>query len=213
MPANTIASDTFARANVLYGDIGKTEDANHWQWGPTSNPYFGISSQKAYCYVHSGGGPAYYREYINPLVADCTVSCDFPDATYASREPGISFRGSGTDMNNHLFFAGKSTDGTLVLSKVVAGVETALGSNAHVITNGDNLSVVLNGSSIKAYYNGTNLAIDITSTFNQTATQHGMFIEYQPSAGSTSPSWDNFLVTTPAAATGGASLMMTYMGT
>jgi lysophospholipase L1-like esterase len=107
---------------------------------------------------------------VDSGISDGTIQVTM--ATISGPYNGISFR--ITDANNGFYFE-PDPDGTLNVQKIQGGSSTILASfNPGAYANGDVYKIVLLGSSIKAYRNGT-LIITTSSTFNQTATEHGLF--------------------------------------
>lgn len=154
-------------------DTGQTWEALVGTWG--------ISSNQAYAAAFSS---SFAKAAIDAGISDCRVSVKI--AVEDSNYPRLAFRIS--DTINEFVFA-NNADGYLSLSKRIAGGTTQLAENqSYSVAAGTVLSVVLNGTNIKAYFDGV-LAFDITESFNQTATKHGIQVY-----SNTLPRFDNFAV-------------------
>lgn len=126
---------------------------------------WGISSNRAYLVTSTGSNNN--AVVWNTGVSDGTFAVTFAVFNSAAGRR-LVFR--ATDVDN-LFIVDCSTLFTLYRRQ--AGAYTSMGTNAAVPATGDVISVVLLGTSITVKQNGTTI-ISTTSSFNQTATRHGI---------------------------------------
>ncbi len=154
-------TDSFNRADSS-SSLGTTDTGQPWTalagtWGITGNKAYKVTgSAQGWAVVESG-------------VSDCTISVTLSGTTNAGG--GITFR--ATDANNNLFI---DADGTgFDVYKTVAGSISGIGGGGTTFAAGDVMTVVLSGSSIVIKKNGSgDIGGGIASTFNQTATKHGL---------------------------------------
>jgi hypothetical protein len=92
-------------------------------------------------------------------------------------------------------------------SKYEAGSRTILDDSASALSNGDVMRVRANGTSLKLYRNDVEI-ISVTSSFNQTATKHGL-----SAFNSTGPRFDTFSITSLAEFTIDKTNVLTGSGT
>jgi hypothetical protein len=99
------------------------------------------------------------------------------------------------DSDNYLYISDSSSTNVIVIHKVEAGVQSVLATASNTdsyVTAGSLLRVVLSGSSISVYRNST-LRVRATSTFNQTATKHGIAHYKDGGSNALNPRWAGFL--------------------
>ena len=116
--------------------------------------------------------------------SDVTFGCDFTRGTDGADHGGLCFRYS--DTSNYLYVR---IDGTNIeVRKVEAGADSQVVSFVHVWAAGAKkfLQVALHGSTIRVFVDNAEVA-ETTSTFNTTATRHGLFCDDQADH-----TWDNF---------------------
>lgn len=158
---STYWSDTFTRANSAT-TMGSTS-TGALAWTAQSGTW-GITSNDAYDAAPTAS--TNHSVVVSDTHADGTISVTIGSIGTNGGSPGIIFR--ATDDSNYLMFSGGGTVYTRI-----AGTFTSLGGSGQSLVNGDVLTVTLNGSSITARINGS-VIWSGTSTFNQTATKHGL---------------------------------------
>ena len=116
--------------------------------------------------------------------ADVSLGCDFTRGTDATDHGGICFRYS--NLTNYLYV--RVTGTAIEVRKVEAGSDGLVASAAHTWNASTQkfLQVVLHGNSIRVFVNDTEV-VDTTSSFNSTATKHGLFCDDQADH-----TWDRF---------------------
>lgn len=170
-----VVEDTFTRPDSAT-TLENAETGQAWQ---VLAGTWGIASKTAYCVAHGGTNKAC-------AVVETGMSDGVVEVTHSSLSAGgsrLAFR--FTDVDNGFIVGAESA--VYQLYRLEAGTYNAIGSWATTPASGDVVRVVMNGSSITVYINGT-ARITATSTFNQTATKHGI------AAASTSSRFDNFTV-------------------
>lgn len=180
------AADSFNRANSTTS-IGTADTYQAW-----SNLIgtLGINGNRAYVV----GAAADNIAVLNAGVADCEVQVTF--AQWASLQR-LAFRVTSLPVTAYKwegFVVQAETGIGYRLFRYQAGGFTQLGSTYSTTpANGDVVKVVTAGTSISVYLNGA-LIITATSSFNQTATLHGL-----DQQGGSSAQWDAFSVRAQAA--------------
>ena len=108
--------------------------------------------------------------------SDVSLGCDFARGTDASDHGGLCFRLS--DVNNYLYV--RVTGSDIEVRKVDAGTDSLVASAAHTWSGGTQkfLQIILHGSSIRVLVDSVE-AVDTSSSFNDTATRHGLFCDDQ----------------------------------
>lgn len=159
-----------------------------WNWSTNTIGWTVEGNKAAF-----NGSSASQAAYIDFTKSDVIVEADYTISNSANVWGGLVFRYS--DSNNYMYLLIAQKDSPIVdvlVRKVVSGSATDLGYTRIGLTAGTThaLKVRLDGSSIKAYVDGTEY-VNVTETFNQTATRHGLF---QDSSGVSDPRWDNFQV-------------------
>jgi len=159
--SNMLVYDSFNRTDNTT-TLGKADSGQTWEtWSGT----WGIASNQAYI----SSGTSNSKVAIESGSSDCVITLKNSLQSAGNR---ILFR--GVETNNHYQFQTESSQ--FRIYKNEGGVSTMLGSNSTIIpSSGDILKVVLSGSSIKCFVND-NLVFDISNTFNQTSTKHGMML-------------------------------------
>ena len=116
--------------------------------------------------------------------ADVSFGCDFTRGTDATDHGGLCFRYSNT--TNYLYV--RVTGTAIEVRKVDAGADSLVASAAHTWSASTQkfLQVVLHGSSIRVFVNDDEV-VDTSSSFNSTATKHGLFCDDEADH-----TWDNF---------------------
>ena len=99
-----------------------------------------------------------------PGSADGNVSATFDAAAVGANEQFVTFRGDATTFL-------KATRTALYSS--LPGTDTLLGSYSTPFSDNDRITVNFNGTEITVSRNGLSV-LSVTSTFNQTATLHGL---------------------------------------
>lgn len=173
--AKTEAADTFNRANSTTS-IGTADTGQAWT---TLRGTLGINTNAAYL-VTSAGADLHNIASFESNAADVDISATISANPSAGAAVGIVYR--VIDANNYrFFFHYLNSAGTAFLvysGRVEAGVAThdpvsgtqSIASMATPFV----LRVVCQGSTIKLYRNGIQMGADITSTFNQGVTKHGV---------------------------------------
>jgi hypothetical protein len=160
-PLVTLAADSFNRTD---GPVGNADTGQTWLFGSTQAV---IASNRA----ETTGIPG-RMNWIECSQADVTVQL-----TCAVKDPvsGVGYVCARiTDEDNGLMFGNQElfSTSTYELIRRQAGADTIIGTCATGSLAGDVIKIVTSGSTISCYVNGT-LRIQVTETFNQTATKHG----------------------------------------
>lgn len=157
----TLVSDTFNRADnpasLGVADSGQTWNALRGTWSTLANT--------GRCAVANAGDNL---AVIDSTKSDVTISVAF--STYADGN-GIAFRCSGSA---DYLFADADAGRTTYVYKVVGGAFTFLGNSAALVSNPGSLQVITSGTSIIVKADGVQI-LSLTESFNQTATQHGLW--------------------------------------
>ena len=116
--------------------------------------------------------------------ADVSFGCDFTRGADAVDHGGLSLRYS--DVSNYLYL--RVTGAAIEVRKVEAGADALVATVAHTWNAGTKkfIQMVSHGSSIRVFVNDSEV-IDTTSSFNATATRHGLFCDDQADH-----TWDDF---------------------
>ena len=116
--------------------------------------------------------------------ADITIGCDITRASDTIDHPGLTFRLSNT--SNYLY--ARITGTAIEIRKVDGGADSLIDSTAHTWATQTRkfMQIALHGTSIRVFVDGAEIN-DTTSTFNQTATKHGLFAD-----GAADHLYDNF---------------------
>ncbi|MCZ2837125.1 cellulase family glycosylhydrolase [Modestobacter sp. VKM Ac-2985] len=175
------AEDDFTRANSA--SLGSAPTGGAW----TTKGDWGIDANAAE-YLGTGSATGQFRHAtVEAGVADCAVEAT---VTLGAGESGICFR--MTDAENYLLLRyGGNAANNYELFRIENGGGSQLASIA-ATTPGlpATLRVELSGSTITPYVNGT-AQTPVTSTFNQTATRHGLWA----AGNGTGNAYDDFAVT------------------
>ena len=116
--------------------------------------------------------------------AHVSFGCDFTRGTDTTDHGGLSFRYSST--TNYLY--ARVTGSAIEVREVDAGSDSQVASASHTWSTGAKkfLQVVLHGDSVRVFVDDDEV-VDTTSSFNNTATKHGLFSDDQADH-----TWDNF---------------------
>ena len=116
--------------------------------------------------------------------ADASLGCDFTRGTDSVDHGGLSFRLLNT--SNYLYV--RATGSDIQVRKVQAGADSQIAVASHTWAAAAKrfLQVVLHGDSIRVFVDDDEV-IDATSSFNNTATRHGLFCDDQADH-----TWDDF---------------------
>lgn len=108
--------------------------------------------------------------------SDASFGCDYTRGTDTSDHGGLCFRYS--DSSNYMYVRVTSTG--LEVRKVDGGADSQVGSNSYTWSTGAKkfLQVTLHGDSIRVFVDTVEV-VDTTSSFNSTATRHGLFSDDQ----------------------------------
>lgn len=159
--------DNFNRPDAL--TLGSAKTGQPWV---VSAGDYGIKNNMLYLAENSEVEPLCY---IDAGVSDCAVSAKFyggPGYVSGNSATGINFRIS--DKANLLRFYPDNLH--FRIGRFEAGSLSVMGNNSTIApANGQILRVVIKGTSIKCYVDDK-LVFDITSSFNTTATKHGLYI-------------------------------------
>lgn len=154
-PVSSGVIDSFNRSDSE--SLGTADTGQVWSGG------FGITSNQA----HSTVASVDTFDTVDSSMPDCTVSVKMVNLSTGSWSgPCARY----TDANNVYWIETNGT--TIYLKKKEAGAAANLGSGTGAYA-GCTLRIKVNGSSIKAYVDDIE-KISATSTFNQTATRHGL---------------------------------------
>jgi hypothetical protein len=143
----------------------------------------------------TGSAPSGDARILWQSAANGTLSLDLLDPKSSASYGGIFFR--ATDLNNGFHWINRANDNRCRLIKVIEGVTqspdlidiTPTGVAGGVARS---LSVELDGSTIRCYQDGDQVGGDITDTFQQTSTLHGIRV------GSTDVDFDDFTYPAPS---------------
>ena len=115
---------------------------------------------------------------------DISFGCDFTRGADATDHGGLCFRYSNT--SNYLYV--RVTGAAIELRKVETGSDSLVASASHTWSTAAKkfLQVALHGSSIRVFVDDDEV-VDTTSSFNTSATKHGLFCDDQADH-----AWQNF---------------------
>lgn len=115
--------------------------------------------------------------------SDVSLGCDFTRGADSTDHGGLCFRYSGT--SDYLY--ARVTGSDIEVRKVDGGTDSLVASTAHTWGSATQkfLQVVLHGSSIRVFVDNVEV-VDTSSSFNATATRHGLFCDDQADHG-----WDS----------------------
>lgn len=157
---SVVVFDSFTRANSAVS-LGTADSGQAWS---ALSGTWGITSNQGYCAV--SGGTNENAAVVESGIANGVVRVTM--ATSASSR--VVFR--RTDVDNGFIADIFATSATLYRHE--AGSYTELDTNlALTVNDGDIFEAVLRGPAISILQNGTEV-LSATSTFNQTATKHGI---------------------------------------
>ena len=115
--------------------------------------------------------------------ADVSFGCDFVRGTDGTDHGGLCFRLS--DTSNYLYV--RITGTAVEVRKVDAGADSQVATASHTWASTEKfLQVVLHGDSIRVFVDDSEV-VDTSSSFNNTATKHGLFSDDQADH-----TWDDF---------------------
>ena len=116
--------------------------------------------------------------------ADVSFGCDITRGTDTTDHGGLCFRFSNT--TNYLY--ARVTGTAIEVRKVDAGADSQVATAAHTWATGAKkfLQVVLHGESVRVFVDETEV-VDTTSSFNTSATRHGLFCDDEADH-----AWDGF---------------------
>ena len=116
--------------------------------------------------------------------SDASVGCHFTRGADTGDHGGLCFRYS--DASNYLY--ARVTGTAIEVRKVEASSDSLVASASHTwgAASQKFLQVVLHGNSIRVFVNDSEV-VDTTSSFNATATKHGLFCDDQADH-----TWDDF---------------------
>ena len=106
--------------------------------------------------------------------SDISFGCEFTRGTDGTDHGGLCFRYS--DTNNYLYV--RATGTNIEVRKVEVGADSAVASASHTWASGAKkfLLLVLHGGSIRVFVDDDEV-LDASSSFNTTATKHGLFCD------------------------------------
>jgi hypothetical protein len=163
-------SDDFNRADSNTTLGGSWTALGGSVWGIASNQAYNVSGSGHVCVVHDSG------------TADVEIETTF---TTFENSMAICFR--VTDNDN--FLMAYYDSGVIYIYKRESGGFASLASASESRSHGDVWKVVANGTAIGVFHNGVS-AVSTTSSFNLTATKHGL-----ETASITSARFDAFSIT------------------
>lgn len=180
IPQATYVSDTFTRADSA-SSLGSADSGQAYTV-PTGTG--GISSNKAY----NVSATADFNAVVDAGVADCVIEVTLDTL---GGDPGLYYRSDGTAAN---WIRAVAAGTTLVVTKCVSSVQTAILTVTSLTwNNGDILKVVVSGSVQAFYQNGTYRGT-VTDSANASNTRHGI----GAGTGNSSARWDNLTIRLPA---------------
>ncbi len=182
------ATDDFTRADSA-SSLGSADEGGAWT---AHNGTWGIASNRAYCSAGSSSDKALAT--LSTSYADVAVEATIPTLPAGA---GARIAVRATDLDNVWFAQVKTTE--IVLRKREAGSLSDAGSWTGTVTTGDLIRVECYGLTLRVWHNGT-LRVSYNganggSSFNSTATKHGIGVDNHASAGSIR--FDNFRVIRP----------------
>lgn len=151
-------TDTFVRANNT-ATMGRTSSGHLWT---ALSGAWGITSNAGYLVV---AGADHRSLATTTVIADGRISMTVNAPTGAR----LAFR--FTDKDNGYYVEAQANQ--YVLERVVAGVITTIGTYSVTPKSGDQVMASLANASISIFVNGA-IAINVSQSFNQTATLHGI---------------------------------------
>ena len=168
-------TDTFNRADSA-SSLGTASDGVHTWTARTGT--WGISSNQAYS-PSIGSGPGYTGSVatINAGTGNGWLRIALPTMRTTADDAGVVFR--YTDTSNFWIAQYSFTSVQVKIVKIEAGSLSLVASAsfaAATAADGERLMVELNGTSIKLYIEDQ-LLISTTSSFNLTASDHGLFTQ------------------------------------
>lgn len=168
-------TDTFNRADSAV-TLGTASDGIHVWTARTGT--WGISSNRAYS-PSIGSGPGYTGSVatIDAETGDGFLRIALSTMRTTTDDAGVVFR--YTDTSNFWIAQYSFTSVQVKVIKVEAGSLSVVASASFasaIAADGERLMVELSGTSIKLYIEDQ-LLISTTSSFNQSATNHGLFVQ------------------------------------
>lgn len=173
----TIVLDTFNRSNSAT-TLGNTDTGQIWN---VLRGMWGIQNNTAYLVTVVDGTDT---AVIQSGVSDCKVTMKI-GLVMATGGQVMRLVARCSNLSNMLAVVITTT--SFILYRKVADVFTSIGTYAAAPLTGDTVTLDLSGSTIKMLVNGVE-RINVTETFNQTATSHGI------STNSLEPRFDDFKV-------------------
>lgn len=161
----TNRSDDFNRGDTTNG-IGTPSDGGS-AWSQVSGTW-GIASNTGY---ESGLTPSQAICVLESSVADVDVQVTIATQAISS---GVIAR--ETDNSNYLLLAIGNSSNDFTLFRKQAGSFVQIATAVQAISSGDVIKFNLNGTAIAGFYNGVS-KVTGTSSFNQTATKHGIRVD------------------------------------
>lgn len=183
-------SDNFNRTDSSSA-MGTPSDAGS-DWVALTGTW-GIASNRGYCATDSGDNQNSAVLESSASDVDVEVTC-----TTGNNDQGIILR--ATDASNYILLR-HGTDGSVIFYKREAGTFTSFASTSGVSqSNGDVIKATASGNDFELFVNGVS-ALTGTSSFNNTATKHGLRVY-----SSTTPRWEDFSITDTGGGGGGLSI-------
>lgn len=200
----TVISDTFTAANSATSVSARTPSptntpGNTWAVSG-SGVTFGITSNKAY--QSAGDNSVEGFAIINTGLGNGDFSVDITTGPNTDRTlQGLVLRSSAAPATDSLRVVILSVSGAhqMELNKVVAGVQTTIGTYAFSVATNTTYAVraVVSGTSITVYLDGVSRITYNTSTGLESNTYAGIFTYHQTGFyDDLTGTWDNFLVKT-----------------
>ena len=170
-------SDTFNRSD---GAIGTPSDSGS-AWSVV-NGTWEVSSNQA---RETGGAGTFQRCVLEASTSEAEVQVTL--AAVASKQMAIAGRHSSG--SNYWLCRCYGDSSLLRIYKVETGTQTFMDGYSGTVADGDVIRFRFEGNVITVYQNGTQ-RIQVTDSFNSTATQYGLV-----EAGFTGARWDDFSIT------------------
>lgn len=199
----TYVSDSFNRANTTGGAPGVADTGQTWHGIFGS---FDVQNNELVC---DYGVDNISVIYIESGQSDCTISVDF---TTFTDQQGIVFRWISGGSYWYCLFGAQSggtggqygglNPGVRLISDNSPSVTTVASNTTITPKSGDVAKLVLDGSTITVYLNDVQVLQATGQTFNQNATEHGIYENLHGNTGQVlaSGAFDNFLITSNASA-------------
>lgn len=156
----TDRTDNFNRTDSALSINSPSDGGSNWTI-PTATAVWGISSNTAYAPVSVSQDIVVLESSVSDVDVQMTLVTKGTDTGIIARE---------TDDNNYLLV---TTSGSNSIYRRDTGSFVLLGTFSMAVSNNDVMKFSVSGTSLTIYQNGASRGT-ATSSFNQTATKHGL---------------------------------------